>query len=100
MRRPVTRRAFFLGTASTLLLARTASAIRIEEDPAAEARYLAACEARYTHDKVIQDLVAKLEGDKGVSPDTNAQIVERVKAMSCPLCGCQLGAVDPYPAKF
>lgn len=100
MRYPLSRRAFLLGTASTLLLARTASAIRIEEDPAAEARYLAACEARTTHDQVIQDLVAKLEGKGEVTPEQHAQVVERVKAMSCPLCGCQLGAIDPHPAKF
>ena len=100
MRYPIARRTFLLGTASALLLTRTAGAIRIEEDPATEARYLAACEARSTHDQVIQDLVAKLEGKGEVTPEQHSQIVEGVKAMSCPLCGCQLGAIDPHPAKF
>jgi hypothetical protein len=100
MIRPLTRRAILLGTASTLLLARSAAALRIEEDPAAEARYLAACEARNTHDQIIRDLVAKLEGEGDVTAEAHAQTLERVRAMSCPLCGCQLGAIDPHPARF
>jgi hypothetical protein len=100
MRNPRTRRAFLLGTASTLLLARSAAALRIEEDPVLESRYLAACETRTTHDQVIRELVAQLEGDGEVTPDTHAQAVEQVKTMKCPLCGCALSAIDPYPAKF
>jgi len=100
MRRPLPRRAFLLGTASTLLMVRSAAALRIEDDPAAEARYLAACETRNTHDQVIRDLVAKLDGDNEVTPEARAQTIERVKAMNCPLCGCSLGAIEPHPAKF
>lgn len=100
MLKPLSRRAFLLGTASALLLARSAAALRIEEDPELEARYLAACEARNTHDQMIRDLVARLEGDGTITPEQHEQVAERVKAMSCPLCGCQLGAIDPYPAKF
>jgi hypothetical protein len=100
MSQPVTRRAVLLGTVSVLLMARSAAALRIEDDPAAEARYLAACETRNTHDQVIRDLVAKLDGDNEVTPEARAQTIERVKAMSCPLCGCALGAIDPHPAKF
>jgi hypothetical protein len=100
MRSPYTRRAFLLGTASTVLLARSAAAFRVEDDPVLESRYLAACETRNTHDQVIRELVAQLEGNGDVTPEAHAQAVEQVKSMKCPLCGCSLAAIDPYPAKF
>ena len=65
-----------------------------------EERYLAACETRNTHDEVIREIVAQLEGKGAVTPEDHEALVERVSAMNCPLCGCALGAIDPYPTRF
>lgn len=94
------RRAFLLATASTLVLARPAAALTLEENTALEERYLAACETRNTHDEVIREIVVQLEGKTEVTPEAHAAIVERVKAMNCPLCGCMLGAIEPHPTRF
>lgn len=95
-----TRRTFLLATVSAAALARPAVALRLEENESLEERYLAACETRNAHDEVIREVVAQLEGKTEVSAETHTAIVERVKAMNCPLCGCMLGAIDPYPARF
>ncbi len=95
-----TRRTFLLATASTALLARPAVSLTLEENAVLEERYLASCETRNTHDETIREIVAQLEGKGAVTAETHALIVERVKAMNCPLCGCVLGAIDPYPTRF
>ncbi len=95
-----TRRTFLLASAGTALLARSAAALTLEENTVLEERYLAACETRNTHDETIREIVAQLEGEGPVTAETHALIVERVKAMNCPLCGCALGAIDPYPTRF
>ena len=95
-----TRRAFLLATAGTLALTRAAAALRLDDDPVLEERYLAACETRSAHDEVVREIVAQLEGRSEVTAETRAALVERVRAMNCPLCGCALGAIDPHPARF
>lgn len=95
-----TRRTFLLATASTVALARPAAALRIEDDPVLEERYLASCETRNTHDETVREIVAQLEGKGPVTPQDHEALVDKVKAMNCPLCGCALGAIDPYPARF
>jgi len=94
------RRSFLIASAGLAVLARPAAALTLEENAPLEERYLAACETRGAHDEAIREIVAQLEGKTEVSAETHAAIVERVKAMNCPLCGCMLGAIDPYPAKF
>jgi len=95
-----TRRLFLLAAAGTLGLLRPAAALRLEDDPVLEERYFAACETRSAHDEVVREIVAQLEGKVEVTPETRAALVERVKAMNCPLCGCALGAIDPHPTRF
>ena len=95
-----TRRTFLLATASTLALARPAAALRIEEDAVLEERYLVACETRNSHDKTVREIVAQLEGERTVTREDHEALVEKVRALNCPLCGCALGAIDPYPTRF
>lgn len=100
MRKVVTKRAFLFGTASTLLLAGSAAAIRLEDNAVIEGRYFAACEAPNAHEQMIRDLIARLECNDEVTPEVYAAAVARIKATNCPTCGCQLSAIDPYPARF
>jgi hypothetical protein len=64
---------------------RRAFALRVEEDEVKERLYLAACEERTAHDRLVRDLIAQLEGQQ-----SHEQAVETVKAMNCPICGCRL----------
>ena len=67
-----------------------ARAFRIEEDEVKEQLYLAACEQQNTHQQLVRDLIAQLEGSEG-----HDKAVETVRAMNCPVCGCRLApAVD------
>ena len=65
-----------------------ARAFRIEEDEVKERLYLAACEQQNAHDELVRDLIAQIEGTEG-----HDKAVETVRAMSCPVCGCQLANV-------
>jgi hypothetical protein len=94
------RRRFLSGLAAALA-APPALALTVDENAPRERLYLSACESRTAHDRLIRELVAQLEGDaRDVAPQTHAQNIERVKAMSCPVCGCALGAIQPYPGRF
>lgn len=93
----IDRRRFLGGTAlvavAALALPGRALALRMEENDAAERLYLSACESRLTHDQVVRDLIAQLEGQEG-----HDKAVAIVASMACPLCGCSLanavGAVE------
>jgi hypothetical protein len=100
MIRTFDRRTFLTGLAAALA-ASPALALTVDENAPRERLYLSACESRTAHDQLIQELVAQLEGGaRDVAPDTRAQNIERVKAMNCPVCGCALGAIQPYPTRF
>lgn len=100
MIRALDRRTFLAGLAATLA-APPALALTVDENAPRERLYLSACESRAAHDQLIQELAAELDGKtKTVSAETHAQNLERVKAMNCPVCGCALGAIQPYPARF
>lgn len=78
-----------------------AAALTLDENSARERVYLAACESRTAHERLIDEMVAQLDAaDPQITPETRARNVERVKATSCPVCGCQLGAIQPYPTRF
>lgn len=104
MSRALDRRRFLARLAlagAALAVARPAAALTLEENAPRERLLLSACESRTAHDQLIQELVAQLDGNASdVSPEAHAQNIERVKAMSCPVCGCALGAIQPYPARF
>jgi cytochrome c-type biogenesis protein CcmH/NrfF len=75
-----------VGAAAATALPREAAAIRIEEaDAPRQALMLEACEARTTHDKLMQALIAQLKEQEG-----EARAREIVRQMSCPICGCAL----------
>lgn len=94
------RRGFLTGLAFGLA-AGPAAALTVDENAARERLYLSACETRTAHEQLIEELAAQLDGDsQPVSPEIHAQNIERVKAMSCPVCGCKLGAIQPYPTRF
>ena len=100
MRSPVPRRKFLLGSASLLLAAGPAAALSIEENAPRERLYLAACETRSEHERLIDRLVAELDGQQPVSAEAHAANVEKVKAQRCPTCGCALGSPQPFDGKF
>jgi hypothetical protein len=100
MRNPVSRREFLLGSASLMLAAGPAAALSLEDDPARERLYLAACETRSRHDEIVDQLVAQIEAEQTVTPEAHAATIEKVKALRCPTCGCALGSVEPYTGKF
>lgn len=97
----LTRRRFFGGTAlagAAVLVgrARPAAAIRIEEaDVGTQAFYTAACESLTAHQQLREELAAQLETEEG-----REEAMALVAAMNCPYCGCKLGAIEPYDAKF
>ena len=83
------------------LLRHPAWALKLEENPALEQQYNAVCESRAVHDQLIQDMVAEMErGAAETPPELHAKNVATVSAMPCPVCGCKLGPMDPYPARF
>lgn len=91
----------FLGGLALAMAAGPAAALTIDENDARERLYLSACESRTAHEQLVAELVAQLDGNtQDVSPELHAQNIERVKAMSCPVCGCKLGAIQPYPTRF
>lgn len=78
-----------------------AAGLTLDENAGREKLYLSACESRTAHEQLVQELVARLDGaDARISPEAHARNVEQVKAMACPVCGCQLGASQPYPTRF
>ena len=87
---------------AAMLAAGPASAFRIEDDadpadPRVRA-FAGRCEVQSEHERLVADLVARLEGRE--SPD--AALAE-VRAMRCPLCGCPLAEALPAespPARF
>lgn len=87
----VNRRRFLASTAlvavGAVMAPGSARALRLEEDDVAERLYLSACETRATHDQVVRDLIAQLEGREG-----HDKAVELVASMACPLCGCSLAS--------
>jgi len=99
----LTRR-IFVGAALVAVNAavvRTARSLTLEEDPVLQRRYDAACETRAVHDERIRALVSEIEqGMANVTPETHARAVAAASAARCPVCGCKLGPIDPYPARF
>jgi hypothetical protein len=91
-----------LGSAAGLIALgmRPARALTLEDNPALQKQYDAVCESQVAHERRIHDLVAELETGMTVSAEDHARNVERVAAQRCPACGCKLGPMDPYPAKF
>lgn len=78
------------------LTARPAGAIRLEDaNVDQQALYATACETQAAHQQLVQELTAELETQEG-----HDKAVQIVAGMSCPYCGCKLGAIAPYDAKF
>jgi len=78
-----------------------ARAVTLEEDPELQRRYDAACESRAVHDERMRALVGEFEqGAADVTPELHARAMAAAAAMRCPVCGCKLGPIDPYPARF
>jgi hypothetical protein len=98
------RQAFRLGAAGSvaaLAVSPAALAFRIVEEeatPRAQA-LIGACETRNAHERMVAQLLADLEVDGAGRGDAAA--LDRVRAMSCPFCGCGLGMAlperDPEP---
>jgi hypothetical protein len=97
----LTRRSFFGATAlagAAVLVGRVrpAAAIRIEEaNVETQALYTAACESQAAHQQLREELAAQLETAEG-----REKALALASAMNCPYCGCKLGAIEPYDAKF
>lgn len=98
-RRTLTRRDLFgaFGAAGAVALAaRPAQAIRIEDANAqTQALYMAACEAQSAHEQLREEILAQIEDAEG-----RERALALIAAMSCPYCGCKLGQIQPYDAKF
>ena len=54
-----------------------------------------ACEARSAHERLVRQLIEEIEG-RG---ETRDAAVEKLRDMSCPLCGCNLVLQLPDGAK-
>lgn len=92
----LSRRSLGPSLAASLALVVAAPAARglaiVEEEDTPRARaLLEACEARSAHERLVQQLVAEIEA--GGEPREAA--IEKLRAMSCPLCGCSLGLQLP-----
>jgi len=99
----LTRRAFACTAfaAANAAALRAACAVTLEEDPALQRQYDAACESRAVHDERIRALVSEIEqGAANVTPELHERAIAAASAMRCPVCGCKLGPIDPYPARF
>jgi hypothetical protein len=64
-----------------------ARAFSIEEDEVKERLYIAACEQQSEHTRLVQELIAQIEGTEG-----HDKAVAAVREMHCPVCGCRLAA--------
>lgn len=97
----LTRRRFFgatvlAGAAAMVARSRPAAAIRLEEaNVETQALYTAACETQTAHQQLRDELMAQLETAEG-----REKALALIAAMDCPYCGCRLGAIEPYDAKF
>ncbi len=100
---PASRRVFLAALAALAAVgrARRAGALSLRDDPAAERLYNATCESRAVHDRRMEDLIREIESRADeVTPELHNKVAADVAAMRCPVCGCKLGPLDPYPAKF
>jgi len=87
--------------ATSAAVVRSARSLTLEEDPVLQRKYDAACETRAVHDERIRELVAEIErGMATITPEQHAHAVAAASASRCPVCGCKLGPIDPYPARF
>ena len=94
------RRSLVPALAASLALGAAAPGARalriVEEEDTPRARaLLEACEARSAHERLVRELVEEIEG-RG---ETREAAVERLRDMSCPLCGCNLALQLPDAAK-
>ena len=94
------RRSLVPALAASLALGAAAPHARafriVEEEDTPRARaLLEACEARSAHERLVRELVEEIEG-RG---ETREAAVEKVRDMSCPLCGCNLALQLPDAAK-